>query len=580
MRHKKNLLLLKDRTFAIKTILLFFIFLSFLSTKLFSEQSNPRPMDPWGQCWRDQDRILKEKLDRYKEENKKTELGNYIPGIVNSLEKVFQDPRWFKGEISRKVTLHSARNEYESFQLCLISLSDKDIDDIKIKLSDLKSKDGHIISRQNINYYPEGYVHTSVPNYPVPYVGYWPDILFESKSFSLIANQVQPIWIEFYIPEKTFAGDYYGSLEIVTEIDGNTKIDIHLKVWDFALPKEHVFRTTTWISPGRYYGKEQKLEMFRKYGLYFLEHKINPINSGKSFYKKDDYSTVSKNLELFISNGQSVFEIPRLKGEELIRYCNYLKKRSWFQNAMIYGYKDEPSESDYEAFRKDSENIKKAVPDLKIFIAESPHPGLYGAVDVWWASMATENRKYTEDCLHRGNEVWWYRCGIPYNCDFVRPYHEYPSNIVIDRPLIDIRILYWMNFKFKMSNGTFFYCGNAWPAQKEWPPIWNPVYISGSTDKFNGDGYIVYPGKNGPLGSLRLKAMRDGIEDYEYFYLLEKLSSKSHSKHSAIAKKLLKIPSNLIANTHVYSKAPEDFLAYRIELAKAIESLLRERLKR
>ena len=126
------------------TILLFFIFLSFFSTKLFSEQGKPRHMDPWGHCWRDQDRILKEKLDSYKAESKKAELGNYVPGIANSLEKVFRDPSWFKGRISTNVSLYSARNEYESFQLCLISLCDKDIDDIKISVPDLKAKDGHI----------------------------------------------------------------------------------------------------------------------------------------------------------------------------------------------------------------------------------------------------------------------------------------------------------------------------------------------------------------------------------------------------------------------------------------------------
>lgn len=49
--------------------------------------------------------------------------------------------------------------------------------------------------------------------------------------------------------------------------------------------------------------------------------------------------------------------------------------------------------------------------------------------------------------------------------------------------------------------------------------------------RFNGDGALFYPGNDagidGPVASLRLKALRDGMEDYEYFALLEKLGEKA-----------------------------------------------------
>ena len=34
--------------------------------------------------------------------------------------------------------------------------------------------------------------------------------------------------------------------------------------------------------------------------------------------------------------------------------------------------------------------------------------------------------------------------------------------------------------------------------------------------RFHGDGTLVYPGREGPIGSIRLANIRDGIEDYEY----------------------------------------------------------------
>jgi len=35
-----------------------------------------------------------------------------------------------------------------------------------------------------------------------------------------------------------------------------------------------------------------------------------------------------------------------------------------------------------------------------------------------------------------------------------------------------------------------------------------------------GDGVLLYPGPNGPIGSIRLANIRDGLEDYEYLWLL------------------------------------------------------------
>ena len=39
----------------------------------------------------------------------------------------------------------------------------------------------------------------------------------------------------------------------------------------------------------------------------------------------------------------------------------------------------------------------------------------------------------------------------------------------------------------------------------------------------NGDGYLLYPGPNGPLTSLRFEVMRDGVEDYDALRMLEDL---------------------------------------------------------
>ena len=39
-------------------------------------------------------------------------------------------------------------------------------------------------------------------------------------------------------------------------------------------------------------------------------------------------------------------------------------------------------------------------------------------------------------------------------------------------------------------------------------------------DWLHGDGVLLYPGPAGPIGSIRLANIRDGLEDYEYLWLL------------------------------------------------------------
>jgi hypothetical protein len=70
---------------------------------------------------------------------------------------------------------------------------------------------------------------------------------------------------------------------------------------------------------------------------------------------------------------------------------------------------------------------------------------------------------------------------------------------------------------------------------------WSTVYWSSPdrdvwTDpafrnRYNGEGFLFYPGTEagiqGPVTSIRLKALREGLEDYAYFMLLERLGEQT-----------------------------------------------------
>ena len=51
----------------------------------------------------------------------------------------------------------------------------------------------------------------------------------------------------------------------------------------------------------------------------------------------------------------------------------------------------------------------------------------------------------------------------------------------------------------------------------------------------HGDGRMLYAGREGPIGSIRLDNIRDGLEDYEYLWLLSERTDDPEAGRQACA---------------------------------------------
>ena len=98
---------------------------------------------------------------------------------------------------------------------------------------------------------------------------------------------------------------------------------------------------------------------------------------------------------------------------------------------------------------------------------------------------------------------------------------------------------------------------------------WDVQWIAGG----NGDGSVTYPGRPDkiggsspiPIASIRLKQIRDGLEDLEYMYLLEDAAGRDATT---------KIVSNVVRKTYDFNHDAESMMATRAALASAIEAAL------
>ena len=130
--------------------------------------------------------------------------------------------------------------------------------------------------------------------------------------------------------------------------------------------------------------------------------------------------------------------------------------------------------------------------------------------------------------------------------------------------------------------------------QNPWtdPMCWTTGYGLGPGTKSpwgNGDGRFIYPPLEaadarpartvlaGPVTSIRMEMLRDGIEDYEYLALLKSLTAKRADKLSAAERAryeaLLEVPGEITKSLTEFTKDPAPIERRRAELAKAIAEL-------
>lgn len=120
------------------------------------------------------------------------------------------------------------------------------------------------------------------------------------------------------------------------------------------------------------------------------------------------------------------------------------------------------------------------------------------------------------------SELWTYICGMPYN-----PYSTYH----IDDYLLSSRLLSWMMYDYDIV-GVLYWAielGSHTSRLTESSQLYTQDFYQNPLrdNSANGDGFMVYPGRtygiNGPVSSIRLESIRDGIEDYDLMWALEDL---------------------------------------------------------
>jgi hypothetical protein len=98
----------------------------------------------------------------------------------------------------------------------------------------------------------------------------------------------------------------------------------------------------------------------------------------------------------------------------------------------------------------------------------------------------------------------------------------------------------------------------------------------------NGNGMLIYspgivPNVKGVCPSIRLKTMRDGVQEYEYMKLLSSID-KNETRVSSIVNSMIERPfgNDAVGNLNVWNYDPQKWDESRKELGKLINESLKK----
>jgi Domain of unknown function (DUF4091) len=439
--------------------------------------------------------------------------------------------------VETDVQICAARREYESFQVAIHAPGSR-LTNINFSVTKLVGPDDAVLSVENLTLYREWYVtvkhhsptYNGPPNLPITKVRTFPDALvpfvdpatrkppvqaeIRAVGFDLAAGHNAVFWVDVFVPARAAAGEYHGTYMVRSD-QGFVEGRITIRVWGFTLPQEPSLKSSFNGGGSTVPGVNEEL----------LRNRIMPDTVAAAKEEKfiGLYGLNATDLGFFsgVSYGQCIASeppsVPMVESAKAI------------EQPGVYLYDDSAdpessctSPAFYRAMIHWAQNLHKA--GVENLVTQEPVPQLYddglgagrSAVDVWtMLPLAYEDaQSYSPPrvtyVLQKGDQAWSYNDLVQdayspkWELDFL-PINYRIQPGFISQSLGLTGLLYW---------SVDDWSNNPWedPQGRE-----NPDYP--------GEGVLVYPGApaglQGVAPSMRLKYLRDGIEDYEYVQLLK-----------------------------------------------------------
>jgi hypothetical protein len=493
--------------------------------------------------------------------------------LVDSLTKVFPSDTPQKNK-SVEAEFWIGRNQHLSIQFALRSA--KTLKDVSAEVTSLKSTKGEVldgVTVRSVGYVVVGSHSDDTPSDELigEAPGLYPDPLWNFP-MELEKNRTHSIWVTLAVPANAVPGLYRGTLRVRANKRTLTRADFRIHVLSATVPAERALKVTNWFNLGdkasrQFFDAPQFSDgwwtLVENIARVMADHRQNIVitplmdlvtpraDNGNVAY---DFSNFDRWVDTFRKAGvigyvegshllsragsyDAALTVPVFLLEKgkvtrqelppddsrvepyltgfLSALNTHLAEKNWksiyFQHIL-----DEPHGSEPPNYARVANLVHRHLPGVltmdAVDAADIPEE-LKNNTDVWVPQLGRfdNQMQLIRDRIQSGHDVWFYTCLFP---------NKRYLNRLIDYPLLKVRLLHWLNFRYGFT-GFLHWGWNYWTPEpvKDTQPV-----IDANTQLLPpGDAFIVYPDRAGKsvYSSIRLEAMREGIEDYELLLALK-----------------------------------------------------------
>jgi len=467
-----------------------------------------------------------------------------------------------------------ARNQHLSIQLAVRSA--KPWPDVSAEITPLEGSPGQRISGGVVHAVGYVVVGSHTKNTPADErigeaPGWFPDPLWDFP-MTLERNRTRSIWATIAMPANAEPGLYRGTIVLRAGKRTLAQMKFRVRVYAAVVPEQRSLKVTNWVNLGdktsrQFYGIPQFSEewwtLVANFAGVLADHRQNviytPLLDLISIRNEGDQLVYDfANFDRWVETFRRAGVIGTIEGSHLLdRDGSYdapliIRTRQPVDGRVVemrLGPDDPRAETFLTGFLAVLDahlGLKGWKPIYLQHILDEPHgaeppyyarfgelvrrylPGVSTMDAMDAATMSEELKKYCDvwvpqlgqfdgqmdligNRVRSGSEVWFYTCLFP---------TQRYLNRMIDYPLLKVRLLHWLNFRYGLA-GYLHWGGNYWTPE---PVNDTQPVIDANTELLPaGDAFIVYPDaeRKSVFSSIRLEAMREGIEDYELLKLLK-----------------------------------------------------------
>jgi Domain of unknown function (DUF4091) len=468
--------------------------------------------------------------------------------------------------------LAAAKNEFEAFQVVVTGQAAS----VSMTIENLSDGAGHTISGRDVVLYREALINVPSPTGGDGAAGMWPDALIpdvdpiagEKRNafpFDVPANESRAVLVDIHAPQSTPAGKYVGTLHVMGGVTQD--VPVELTVWDFEVPSTSTLRTAfgmAWNGPCMGHGDagcgggDADQALRARYVQAALD---NHVSIHQPYFTSTVDTSGNENWGIFDQYSARFLDGTadmRLKGAKLTSvsvngapnanvvrgWSNHFKAKGWTATTLFDYVCDEPPLTcQWSDIPGRIAQVKAGDPNMPTLVTtttwDAQSHGVSG-IDLFVPVINfVEGKPGTELASDQrskfGADTWWYQSCMSFGCSGVGGGLDgsgetgWPT-YAIDSDATRNRAMEWLSFSYDMQGELYyevtmsFFGGDPWVNQTAF----------GGT----GDGTLFYPGTTSriggqteiPIESLRLKGIRDGMEDYELLNLAKQLGMGDQAK--------------------------------------------------